>query len=172
MAYNTGNRKRRKINTDDHGDVRWHKTGKTKPVLLNGEHLGCKKIMVLYVSATKGGKSEKTNWVMHQYHLGIDEDEKDSEFVVSKIFYQQQFKPCEKSAVDPIIKTVEEVAAELEIMACTGSATPEYHDECQSMIQSSEETSDQVDNIQVIVLSNHLFFRDVFVSSTIFISVT
>lgn len=143
-AYNTGTRKRRKINTDDHGDVRWHKTGKTKPVLLDGEHLGCKKIMVLYVSATKGGKSEKTNWVMHQYHLGIGEDEKDGEFVVSKIFYQQQFKPCERNKVDPIITTAEEVAVETEIMACAGSATPEYHDECQNMIQSSEDTSDQV----------------------------
>ncbi|XP_020577921.1 SUPPRESSOR OF GAMMA RESPONSE 1-like [Phalaenopsis equestris] len=143
-AYNTGTRKRRKINTNDHGDVRWHKTGKTKPVLLDGEHLGCKKIMVLYVSATKGGKAEKTNWVMHQYHLGIGEDEKNGEFVVSKIFYQQQFKPCERSTVDPIIKTANEVAAETEIMASTGSLTHEYHDECQDMIQSSEETSDQL----------------------------
>ncbi|KAL0906690.1 hypothetical protein M5K25_025204 [Dendrobium thyrsiflorum] len=143
-AYNTGTRKRRKINTDDHGDVRWHKTGKTKPVLVDGEHLGCKKIMVLYVSATKGGKAEKTNWVMHQYHLGTGEDEKDGEFVVSKILFQQQFKPCERSIADPIIKTTEDVAAATEIMACTGSATPEYHDECQLMIQTSEETSDQV----------------------------
>lgn len=27
---------------------------------------------------------------MHQYHLGTDEDEKEGEFVVSKIFYQQK----------------------------------------------------------------------------------
>ena len=64
-AYNTGNRKRRKINTDDLADVRWHKTGKTKPVLVDGKHLGCKKIMVFYMSTEKGGKAEKTNWVMH-----------------------------------------------------------------------------------------------------------
>lgn len=27
---------------------------------------------------------------MHQYHLGIEEDEKEGEFVVSKIFHKQQ----------------------------------------------------------------------------------
>ncbi|KAF8378480.1 hypothetical protein HHK36_029822 [Tetracentron sinense] len=52
--------------------------------------------MVLYMSMVKGGKSEKTNWVMHQYHIGTGEDEKDGEFVVSKVFYQQQVKQCEK----------------------------------------------------------------------------
>ncbi|XP_042443754.1 SUPPRESSOR OF GAMMA RESPONSE 1-like isoform X1 [Zingiber officinale] len=89
-AYNTGTRKRRKISTYGNGDVRWHKTGKTKPVIVDGRHLGCKKIMVLYMSTMKGEKPEKTNWVMHQYHLGTGEDEKDGEYVVSKIFYQQQ----------------------------------------------------------------------------------
>lgn len=89
-AYNTGTRKRRKISTYGHGDVRWHKTGKTKPIIVDGRHLGCKKIMVLYMSTMKGEKPEKTNWVMHQYHLGTGEDEKDGEYVVSKIFYQQQ----------------------------------------------------------------------------------
>ncbi|KFK44551.1 hypothetical protein AALP_AA1G271400 [Arabis alpina] len=83
-AYNTGTRKRRKIHDDDIGDVRWHKTGRTKPVVLDGVQRGCKKIMVLY-----GGKAVKTNWVMHQYHLGTDEDEKEGDYVVSKIFYQQ-----------------------------------------------------------------------------------
>ncbi|CAH2033923.1 unnamed protein product [Thlaspi arvense] len=83
-AYSTGTRKRRKIHDDDIGDVRWHKTGRTKPVVLDGVQRGCKKIMVLY-----GGKAVKTNWVMHQYHLGTDEDEKEGDYVVSKIFYQQ-----------------------------------------------------------------------------------
>ncbi|KAK1423167.1 hypothetical protein QVD17_18462 [Tagetes erecta] len=89
-AYNTGNRKRRKIQGDDFGDFRWHKTGRTKPVVLDSVQRGCKKIMVLYVSPVKGGKAEKTNWVMHQYHLGTGEDEKEGEFVISKVFYQQQ----------------------------------------------------------------------------------
>ncbi|KAL9225786.1 hypothetical protein vseg_001673 [Gypsophila vaccaria] len=97
-AYNTGTRKRRKIHGDDKGDVRWHKTGRTKPVLVNGAQKGCKKIMVLYVSTTKGGKADKTNWVMHQYHLGVQEDENDGECVISKVFLQQQqVKQTEKS---------------------------------------------------------------------------
>lgn len=101
-AYNTGTRKRRKIHGIDSGDVRWHKTGRTKPVLLDGVQKGCKKIMVLYVSSVRGGKSEKTNWVMHQYHLGTEEDEKEGEYVLSKVFYQQQqqTKPVEKSEED------------------------------------------------------------------------
>ncbi|KAE8707379.1 NAC domain-containing protein 8 [Hibiscus syriacus] len=89
-AYNTGTRKRRKIHGDDFGDVRWHKTGRTKPLLLDGVQRGCKKIMVLYMTMAKGGKAEKTNWVMHQYHLGIEEAENDGEYVISKIFHQQQ----------------------------------------------------------------------------------
>uniref|UniRef100_A0A7N0UE77 NAC domain-containing protein n=1 Tax=Kalanchoe fedtschenkoi TaxID=63787 RepID=A0A7N0UE77_KALFE len=88
-AYNSGTRKRRKIHGDDASDVRWHKTGRTKPVMLDGVQRGCKKIMVLYMTAAKGGKAEKTNWVMHQYHLGTEEDEKDGEYVISKVFYQQ-----------------------------------------------------------------------------------
>ncbi|XP_057853720.1 SUPPRESSOR OF GAMMA RESPONSE 1 isoform X2 [Cryptomeria japonica] len=92
-AYTTGHRKCRKITSDasSGGEVRWHKTGKTKPVKENGIQKGCKKIMVLYTTA-KGSKACKTNWVMHQYHLGLDEDEKDGEFVVSKVFYQQESK--------------------------------------------------------------------------------
>ncbi|KAK2635868.1 hypothetical protein Ddye_030660 [Dipteronia dyeriana] len=89
-AYSTGTRKRRKIIGDDFGDVRWHKTGRTKPVMLDGVQKGCKKIMVLYMSMARGSKAEKTNWVMHQYHLGTEEDEKEGDYVISKIFFQQQ----------------------------------------------------------------------------------
>ncbi|XWS23282.1 hypothetical protein CRYUN_Cryun29cG0108100 [Craigia yunnanensis] len=46
--------------------------------------------MVLYMTMVKGGKPEKTNWVMHQYHLGTEEDVKDGEYVICKIFLQQQ----------------------------------------------------------------------------------
>lgn len=59
----------------------------------------------------KGGKAEKTNWVMHQYHLGTDEDEKDGEYVISKIYYQQQqVKQADKTdqnspeRIDPVIQ--------------------------------------------------------------------
>ncbi|XP_008230522.1 PREDICTED: NAC domain-containing protein 8 [Prunus mume] len=91
-AYATGHRKRRKV--DCHRSlaaehVRWHKTGKTKPIMENGVQKGCKKIMVLYKSSKKGSKADKSNWVMHQYHLGTEDGEKEGEYVVSKIFYQQ-----------------------------------------------------------------------------------
>ncbi|XP_010523400.1 PREDICTED: NAC domain-containing protein 8-like [Tarenaya hassleriana] len=111
-AYSTGTRKRRKIHDDDFGDVRWHKTGRTKPVILDGVQRGCKKIMVLY-----GGKSGKTNWVMHQYHLGTEEDEKEREYVVSKIFYQQQQQQVGKAAEQ------EEVPKEIFAMTPTKADT-------------------------------------------------
>ncbi|GMJ04284.1 NAC domain containing protein 44 [Hibiscus trionum] len=103
-AYATGQRKRRKIHNQDNTNeehVRWHKTGKTKPVVENGVHKGWKKIMVLYKSSKKGCKPEKSNWVMHQYHLGDEEEEHDGEYVVSKISCQQQ-KQTEKNNDSPI----------------------------------------------------------------------
>ncbi|MCO5553828.1 hypothetical protein L7F22_007354 [Adiantum nelumboides] len=97
-AYTTGTRKRRKIQSgEDTGnglEMRWHKTGKTRPVVENGIQIGCKKIMVLYISSGKKARADKTNWVMHQYHLGEQEEEKEGEFVVSKIFYQLQPRQC------------------------------------------------------------------------------
>ncbi|KAF9618238.1 hypothetical protein IFM89_000873, partial [Coptis chinensis] len=113
-AYNTGTRKRRKIHGDDLGDVRWHKTGRTKPVILDGVQRGCKKIMVLYMSTTNSRKPEKTNWVMHQYHLGTGEDEKDGEYVVSKIFYQQQAKPGDKVEEDVSCEITESTIAKVD----------------------------------------------------------
>ncbi|GJN18110.1 hypothetical protein PR202_gb05237 [Eleusine coracana subsp. coracana] len=94
-AYTTGTRKRRKVHTDEQGgETRWHKTGKTRPVFFNGKLKGYKKILVLYTNYGKQRKPEKTNWVMHQYHLGSDEEEKDGELVVSKVFYQTQPRQC------------------------------------------------------------------------------
>lgn len=94
-AYTTGTRKRRKVHTDtEGGETRWHKTGKTRPVLIGGKVKGYKKILVLYTNYGKQRKPEKTNWVMHQYHLGNNEEEKDGELVVSKVFYQTQPRQC------------------------------------------------------------------------------
>ncbi|CAJ2669658.1 unnamed protein product [Trifolium pratense] len=97
-AYSIGQRKRRKIHhqglTEPH--VRWHKTGKTKAIIENGVHMGFKKIMVLYIRSGNESKSYKSDWKMHQYHLGTDEDEKNGEYVVSKIFYKQVEKIEEK----------------------------------------------------------------------------
>ncbi|KAE9597199.1 hypothetical protein Lal_00007931 [Lupinus albus] len=102
-AYTTGTRKRRKVHTDEEGiETRWHKTGKTRPVFVGGAVKGFKKILVLYTNYGRQKKPEKTNWVMHQYHLGTNEEEKDGELVVSKIFYQTQPRQCGNSIIkDP-----------------------------------------------------------------------
>ncbi|XP_077229549.1 NAC domain-containing protein 73-like [Tasmannia lanceolata] len=100
-AYTTGTRKRRKVHTDEHGgETRWHKTGKTRPVFVSGRVKGYKKILVLYTNYGKQRKPEKTNWVMHQYHLGSNEEEKDGELVVSKVFYQTQPRQCGSGTKD------------------------------------------------------------------------
>ena len=94
-AYTTGTRKRRKVHTDaDGSETRWHKTGKTRPVYISGKLKGYKKILVLYTNYGKQRKPEKTNWVMHQYHIGSSEEEKEGELVVSKVFYQTQPRQC------------------------------------------------------------------------------
>ncbi|CAM0910299.1 unnamed protein product [Alopecurus aequalis] len=115
-AYTTGTRKRRKIQPpaatadaptvssggaggsvqqqQQRSETRWHKTGKTRPVAVGGQQRGCKKILVLYTNFGKHRKPEKTNWVMHQYHLGESEEEREGELVVSKIFYQTQPRQC------------------------------------------------------------------------------
>ncbi|GER41638.1 NAC domain protein [Striga asiatica] len=100
-AYTTGTRKRRKVHTDaDGGETRWHKTGKTRPVsTLSGKIKGYKKILVLYTNYGRQRKPEKTNWVMHQYHLGNNEEEKEGELVVSKVFYQTQPRQCASSSI-------------------------------------------------------------------------
>ncbi|KAI3456221.1 hypothetical protein Pfo_012884 [Paulownia fortunei] len=99
-AYTTGTRKRRKVHTDaDGGETRWHKTGKTRPVSTAGNIKGYKKILVLYTNYGRQRKPEKTNWVMHQYHLGDNEEEKDGELVVSKVFYQTQPRQCGSSSM-------------------------------------------------------------------------
>ncbi|MED6157243.1 hypothetical protein PIB30_021586 [Stylosanthes scabra] len=100
-AYTTGTRKRRKVHTDDEGsETRWHKTGKTRPISVAGSVKGFKKILVLYTNYGRQKKPEKTNWVMHQYHLGSNEEEKDGELVVSKVFYQTQPRQCGNSLIN------------------------------------------------------------------------
>uniref|UniRef100_A0A1D1ZI88 NAC domain-containing protein 8 n=1 Tax=Anthurium amnicola TaxID=1678845 RepID=A0A1D1ZI88_9ARAE len=113
-AYTTGTRKRRKIQTLQGGETRWHKTGKTRPVMVSGKQKGCKKILVLYTNFGKNRKPEKTNWVMHQYHLGELEEEKEGELVVSKIFYQTQPRQCNSATT---------ASDALEMMKDSGSAS-------------------------------------------------
>nr|UBT01619.1 NAC transcription factor 15 [Litchi chinensis] len=102
-AYTTGTRKRRKVHTDEDGsETRWHKTGKTRAVFGDGTVKGYKKILVLYTNYGRQKKPEKTNWVMHQYHLGNNEEEKDGELVISKVFYQTQPRQCGSGIKDSL----------------------------------------------------------------------
>ncbi|KAL5675721.1 hypothetical protein ACJX0J_011852, partial [Zea mays] len=118
-AYDTGTRKRRRIiATGDicdgvvNGNSRWHKTGASKPVFdENGVRKGWKKILVLYKAPKKvGDRPERENWVMHQYHLGVNEDESNGEFVVCKVFYQSPLKKNGKSKTDVVVESDASVA--------------------------------------------------------------
>lgn len=98
-----------KIHDDDSEDIFWHKVGKTRPVIVDGSHQGCKKIMVLYVSMEKGKKPKKSSWVMHQYHLGTGNGE-ERELIVSKIFYKQGSSQDKRNAQEFSMETVKVVA--------------------------------------------------------------
>ncbi|KAF3789060.1 NAC domain-containing protein 73 [Nymphaea thermarum] len=76
-AYTTGTRKRRKVQSDEQG---------------------YKKILVLYTNYGRLKKPLKTNWVVHQYHLGSQKEEKEGELVVFKVFHQTQARQCGVSA--------------------------------------------------------------------------
>jgi hypothetical protein len=140
-AYTTGTRKRRKIQSpsaaatsssssapaaqqqqqqqQQRSETRWHKTGKTRPVVVAGRQRGCKKILVLYTNFGKHRKPQKTNWVMHQYHLGEAEEEREGELVVSKIFYQTQPRQC--GVAEP---SAASSAATVEMSDQTAAAVP------------------------------------------------
>ncbi|CAJ2642181.1 unnamed protein product [Trifolium pratense] len=96
QSIHNRNKKKKKVHSDhdDGSETRWHKTGKTRQVYNNSKLKGYKKILVLYTNYGKQRKPEKTNWVMHQYHLGNDEEEKEGVLVVSKVFYQTQPRQC------------------------------------------------------------------------------
>ncbi|PWA97148.1 No apical meristem (NAM) protein [Artemisia annua] len=89
----SGQRKRRQIyhGTSSANNVcRWHKTGKTTHIINKEAPLlsGHKKIFVLYETITGVSRRRKLDWVMHEYHLGSVECEKEGELVVSKIFHK------------------------------------------------------------------------------------
>ena len=126
-AYASGRRKRRRVGDQErtiNSCVRWHKTGKTKAVMQNGIQRGFKKIMVLYETSKRGCKPEKCNWVMHQYHLGSDEDEKEGEYVVSKIFHQQE-KETDKNENPTLLKEEANVKAVPVIPMTPKTTTPD-----------------------------------------------
>lgn len=127
-AYTTGTRKRRKVHTDAHGgETRWHKTGKTRPVFEGGKVKGYKKILVLYTNYGKQRKPEKTNWVMHQYHLGSNEEEKDGELVVSKVFYQTQPRQCGSGSKDLKDRDATHSGGSATILKDTGGGIVDYY---------------------------------------------
>ncbi|XP_072966200.1 NAC domain-containing protein 75-like isoform X1 [Typha angustifolia] len=145
-AYTTGTRKRRKIQTEcdlQRGETRWHKTGKTRPVMVNGKQKGCKKILVLYTNFGKHRKPEKTNWVMHQYHLGELEEEKEGELVVSKIFYQTQPRQCNWSDRCPTVATTTPPPPSLQV----GGDGMEHRRDSGSGSCSSKEVVNQRDEL-------------------------
>jgi hypothetical protein len=84
-AFKRGMQRRRKIQSECGMHAMWHKTGNTMPVMVNGRQTGSKKVLVLRTN--KNFDQQRTNWVMHQYHLGDLKQEKERELVICKIFY-------------------------------------------------------------------------------------
>jgi hypothetical protein len=85
-VFKRGKQTRCKIQLECGMHAMWHKTGNTMPMMVNGRQRGSKKVVVLQTS--KNFDQLRTNWVMHHYHLGDLEQEKERELVIYKIFYQ------------------------------------------------------------------------------------
>jgi hypothetical protein len=129
--------------------------------------------MVLYVSTVKGGKPKKTNWVMHQYHLGTGEDEKNGEYVVSKLFFQQQFKLDETNAQELTnTDALETIVAEADLPDLPEPTMEEDDDEHissitnQEVLHNNEYTTDRealhsTEHNAYQVLHIHVFFISV-----------
>ena len=56
-----------------------------------------KKVLVLHTN--KNFDQQRTNWVMHQYHLGDLEQEKERELDLCKIFYQTNTRARSKKII-------------------------------------------------------------------------
>ena len=56
-----------------------------------------KKVLVLHTN--KNFDQQRTNWVMHQYHLGGLEQQKERELVLYKIFYQTNTRARSKKII-------------------------------------------------------------------------
>ena len=96
-AFKRGTRTCHKIQSECGMHAMWHKTGNTMPVMVNGRQRGSKKVLVLHTN--KNLDQQRTNWVMHQYHLGDLEQEKERELVVCKIFYQTKTRAKTKKII-------------------------------------------------------------------------
>ena len=63
-----------------------------------------KKVLVLHTN--KNFDQQRTNWVMHQYHIGDLEQEKERELVLCKIFYQANTRAKSKKIIRLVLVVV------------------------------------------------------------------
>uniref|UniRef100_A0ACD5UCK1 Uncharacterized protein n=1 Tax=Avena sativa TaxID=4498 RepID=A0ACD5UCK1_AVESA len=141
-AYEVGQRKRRKITNNNHIDadeqIRWHKTGASKAILDNGVVKGWKKILVLHK-----GKKVKTNWTLHQCHLGAEEDEKHGELVVSRVFWQEKSNNTRKSRIQ--VADVESDSCAVEMDPTTPNMYPQQPHRLSGSPFETEQNLDEED---------------------------
>jgi hypothetical protein len=112
------------------------------------------------MTPTDGGNAEKTNWVVHQYHIGREEDEKEGEYVISKIFYQQQVKLGKKNDQD-VPETSEASIARVVDPVTPNFVTPELHcnkKQCSDMNQEQESQQEPQQSISQVKFLTFFFF--------------
>jgi hypothetical protein len=124
------------------------------------------------MTPTNGGNAEKTNWVVHQYHIGREEDEKEGEYVISKIFYQQQVKLGKKNDQD-VPENSEASIARVVDPVTPNFVTPELHcnkKQCSDMNQEQESQQEPQHISQVKFLTLFFFSSFHFLSWFFFLS--
>ena len=106
MEIYQGMRTHHKIQSECGMHAIWHKTGNILPVMVNGRQMGSEKVLVLHTNKNfdhsrkkKNFNQQRTNCMMHQYHLGDLELEKERELVLCKIFYQTNTRARSKKII-------------------------------------------------------------------------
>lgn len=107
---------------DDCGDVCWKKNDNIEPLIIDNKHRGYKSIMTLHA---RMNRSENRSWIMHQFHLGSDNDDV-GELVVSKIFSRRTSQTNEISK-EKIMNEAVAIPSNAELAICSKSHKPEVY---------------------------------------------
>ncbi|KAJ1298188.1 hypothetical protein BS78_01G434900 [Paspalum vaginatum] len=105
-------------------NISWRNIGTPKSIIFDGTLQGCKEEFVLYVDMMTDNSPQKTDWMLHQYH--IRNTVKDEEgLVVSKIFYGSQNNQSELAEEAHVesewdVSTLDDSREESQILCPTG----------------------------------------------------
>ncbi|XP_074581927.1 uncharacterized protein LOC141838379 [Curcuma longa] len=124
---------------DDCGDVCWKKNGNIKPLIIDKKHYGYKSKMTLH---SRMNRFENRSWIMHQFHLGSDNDDV-GDLVVSKIF-SQRIGQINKISKEKTMNVAVAIPSDAELAICSKSHKPEVYQADQHVDVTATSTSQEL----------------------------